>query len=61
MSITPSKQTSVYRQVDAIMKTEDIYGGDKYPRLYTVLFYINVRISLILSDLTFNFAICHEI
>ena len=26
----PSKQTSVYRQVDAIMKTEDIYGGDKY-------------------------------
>ena len=30
MSITPSKQTSVYRQVDAIMKTEDIYGGDKY-------------------------------
>ena len=32
MSITPSKQTSVYRQVDAIMKTEDIYGGDKYPR-----------------------------
>ena len=30
MSITPSKQTSVYRQVDAILKTEDIYGGDKY-------------------------------
>ena len=29
--------------------------------LYTVLFYINVRISLILSDLTFNFAICYEI
>ena len=28
---------------------------------YTVLFYINVRISLILSDLTFNFAICYEI
>ena len=27
MSITPSKQTSVYRQVDAILKTEDIYGG----------------------------------
>ena len=30
MSITPSKQTSVYRQVDAILKTEDIYCGDKY-------------------------------
>ena len=29
--------------------------------IYTVLFYINVRISLILSDLTFNFAICYEI
>ena len=27
MSITPSKQTSVYRQVDAILKTEDIYCG----------------------------------
>ena len=30
MSITPSKQTSVYRQVDAILKREDIYCGDKY-------------------------------
>ena len=27
MSITPFKQTSVYRQVDAILKTEDIYCG----------------------------------
>ena len=35
MSITPSKQTSVYRQVDGILKTEDIYCGDKY--LYIVL------------------------
>ena len=31
MSITPSKQTSVYRQVDAILKTEDIYGGRQVP------------------------------
>ena len=35
MSITPSKQTSVYRQVDAILKTEDIYGGRQV--LYSVI------------------------
>ena len=35
MSITPSKQTSVYRQVDAILKTEDIYGG-RQVRMYII-------------------------
>ena len=40
MSITPSKQTSVYRQVDAILKREDIYCGDKY--IWHVLVFIDL-------------------
>ena len=40
MSITPSEQTSVYRQVDAILKTEDIYGGRQ----------VSIHISVFVSD-----------
>ena len=51
MSITLSKQTSVYRQVDAILKTEDIYGGRQviFSRLQT---YVIVHLSIDLGLLS---------